>query len=259
MEKDKLKGIAGTLIFHAILVLALIFLALRTPLPLPEEAGVEVNLGYSDDGMGDIQPRELAMGEPKPAQQQSSQTEEEFVTEDTEEAPAVQPVKKDKPAEVIKPEPKPVVKPEPKPEPKPVVNPNAMYGGKQGTGTQGGNEGITGKPGDQGKTTGDPNAQGYDGTGGSGGGVSFDLAGRSSKQMPKPPNTFRESGIVVVTIYVNREGKVTRVITGAKGTTTSSPELRELARQAAMKAQFSQKDDAPDEQKGSITYRFELN
>ncbi|HOP12488.1 MAG TPA: hypothetical protein PLH09_00815 [Lentimicrobium sp.] len=259
MDRDKIKGIAGTVIFHALLLVMLIFLALRTPLPLPEEAGVEVNLGYSDEGIGELQPRELAMGEAIPAPAQPAVSNEDIVTEETEEVPSIQPVSKEKPAEVVKTEPKPAIKPEPKPEPLPVVDERALFKGMQGSSKQGGNQGTTGKPGDQGKPTGNPDAQGYEGNGGAGGGISFDLAGRSSRLIPRPPNTFRERGTVVVTIYVNRAGIVTRVITGAKGTTTSSTELRKLAERAALQARFSPKDDAPEEQRGTITYIFELN
>jgi TonB family protein len=262
MRKDEIRGMAGTILFHALLVLALLFLALRTPLPLPAEGGVEVNLGNSNDGMGNIQPRELqASSQPPPPPQQAASSED-LVTEDTEEAPAIEPKPVVKPKPVQKPEPKPVIKPEPTPEPVQKVDPKAMFPGRTTTGTQpgqGGNEGITGKPGDQGKPTGDPNATGYDGTGGSGSGISFDLSGRSSRVIPRPSTNFREGGTVVVTIYVNREGNVTRVISGAKGTTTSNAQLRLLAEDAAKKAKFSPKDDAPEEQKGTITYIFELN
>lgn len=269
MRKDEVKGITGTIIFHAILVLALLLMALRTPLPLPSEGGVEVNLGNSEDGMGSIQPLELQasnMASPPPPEASES---DDLLTEDTEEAPAIEPKKITKPV-AEKPEPKPVVKREPVPVPQPKVDPRALFPGTNSTGDkagQGGNEGITGKPGDQGKVTGDPNATGYDGTGGSGGGigtgigtgVSFDLTGRSKRQIPPPSKNFKESGTVVVTIFVNRAGNVTRVITGTKGTTTPSTQLRLLAEQAARKAKFSPKDDAAEEQKGTITYNFELN
>ncbi len=262
MKKDEIKGMAGTIIFHALLVIALLFLALRTPLPLPTEGGVEVNLGNSDDGMGNIQPRELqASSQPAPPPQPAP-TNEDLVTEDTEEAPAIEPKPVVKPKPVQKPEPKPVVKTEPTPEPAPKVDPRALFPGKNATGDktgQGGNQGITGKPGDQGKPTGDPNATGYEGTGGSGSGVSFDLSGRSSRVIPSPGTNFKERGTVVVTIYVNRQGNVTRVLAGTKGSTTTNPQLLALAEQAAKQAKFSPKDDAPEEQKGSITYIFELN
>jgi hypothetical protein len=54
-DKDRRRGIIGTTVVHLLLIVALLFLALRTPLPLPGEEGVEVNLGYDDMGMGDIQ------------------------------------------------------------------------------------------------------------------------------------------------------------------------------------------------------------
>jgi TonB family protein len=256
-DKDDIKGLIGTILFHALLVGGLLLMALRTPLPLPEEAGVEVNLGNSEDGMGEIQPEQLsAGGEVSPPA--NSAADEEIVSENTEETPAIQPVKKEKPQPAAKPETKPAVKPEVKPAPQPVTNPNAIYKGKQG-GNSGGNQGISGKPGDQGRPDGTPGSDNYDGAGGNGNGVSFSLAGRSSRQLPPPNKNFTEKGTVVVTIYVNRSGSVTRVIAGTKGSTTSNLQLLQLAEQAARQAKFSPKEDAPEEQKGSITYIFELN
>lgn len=269
IEKDKIKGIIGTIIFHAILVLALIWLALTTPLPLPSEGGVEVNLGNSDEGMGTIQPLELdaaAAPAPPPARTEPS---DEMLTQDIEEAPVIEPKKEVKPKPIERPEPKPVVKQEPTPVPPPKVNPKALFPGKSTTGSntgQGGNEGTTGQPGDQGKVFGDPNAKGYDGTGGSGGGpggvgggTSFSLAGRSVRSLPAPTRNFSNEGTVVVSIWVNRAGHVTRAVSGAKGTTTSNTQLHQLAKTAAEKARFDPKSDAPEEQKGTITYHFDLN
>jgi len=259
IDRDNIKGLAGTIVFHALLLLGLLLMALKTPLPLPEEAGVEVNLGNSEDGMGDIQPELLAAGAQKAPPPTSSSAKDEVVTENTEETPAIAPIKKDKPIAADKPVNKPITKPSPTPEPQPVVNQNALYKGKTGTATGGGNQGITGKPGDQGKPNGTLGSDNYEGSGGAGGGVSFSLKGRSSRQIPRPSNKFTERGTVVVTIFVNRAGLVTRVITGSKGSTTSNLELLKLAENAAKQAKFSPKEDAQEEQKGSITYIFELN
>ncbi len=259
IDRDNIKGLLGTIVFHVLLLLGLLLMALKTPLPLPEEAGVEVNLGNSDEGMGEIQPEQLAAGAQAAPPSSASTAKEDLVTDNSEDNPAIEPVKKDKPLPIDKPEPRPSPKPAPKAEPQPVVNPNAIYKGKQGNSSGGGNQGITGKPGDQGKPNGTPGSDNYDGSGGSGGGVSFDLAGRSSRQIPRPNNNFSERGTVVVTIFVNRAGLVTRVIAGAKGTTTSNLQLRQLAEQAARQARFSPKEDAPEEQKGTVTYIFELN
>jgi len=259
IDRDNIKGLAGTILFHALLFLGLLFMALKTPLPLPQESGVEVNIGNSDDGMGDVQPEQLAAGSPETPRPSSASAKEEVVTEETDETPMIDPVKKNKPVVTEKPEPKQPVKPTPKPEPKPVVNQNAMYKGKTGNSTGGGNQGITGKPGDQGKPNGTPGSDNYEGPGGAGSGIKAELEGRTSRKLPPPSNRFTEEGTVVVNIFVNRAGQVTRVNAGAKGTTTSSLQLRQLAEQAAKQARFSPKEDAPEEQKGTITYIFELN
>lgn len=266
-EKDKIKGLLGTIIFHALLLVVLLLVALRTPLPLPAEGGVEVNLGSSDDGMGNVQPDELSMALSASPPPSATSASDEMLTQETDEAPALEPKKVTKPEQIKKTEAKQVAKAEPTPAPQPKVDSRAMFPGKGTTTGKGGNEGITGKPEDQGKVFGDPNAKGYNGTGGSGGGIgsgtgngtSFTLDGRKPRQIPKPSNQFKEKGTVVVTIFVNRAGKVIRVTAGAKGTTNYSNQLRQLAEQAALKATFSPKETAPEEQKGTITYNFELN
>ena len=58
LSKDKIKGIVGTVIIHGLLLATIMLLALTTPLPLPGEEGVEVDLGYSDVGSGFMQEEE---------------------------------------------------------------------------------------------------------------------------------------------------------------------------------------------------------
>jgi colicin import membrane protein len=55
LRKHK-RGIIGTIIFHIMILLLLIFLGFFTPLPLPGEEGILVNFGTSDNGSGDIEP-----------------------------------------------------------------------------------------------------------------------------------------------------------------------------------------------------------
>lgn len=251
-RKSRIAAIAGTVLFHAIMLAVLLLLAFHTPLPLPGEEGVEVNLGYSDDGMGNIQP-EVPDQAPKAAPKQSQNNpDEQLVTENTEEAPAIDKNKKKsvKPAPVVKPTPvveKPKV---------PTVNQKAMYPGKSTKTAAGGNEGITGKPGDQGNPNGIAGSPNYTGNGGKGNGISFDLGGRGSRSLPKPTYNSPEQGKIVVSIKVNREGKVTYASAGAKGTTISEINLRQQAESAARKTLFAADADAPEEQRGTITYVF---
>lgn len=256
-EKDRRSGLIGTIIFHGIVLAGLIFLSLDTPLPLPGEEGVEVDLGYSDQGMGDIQPQTPPpMADPQQSTA-SPETEENVSTQETEESIVLPEKVKEKP----RPKPQPTVQPtqekpkEAEPE-KPRVDPKAMYPGST-TGTTGqGSQGQTGQPGDQGKPTGTPGTGKYDGQGGAGDGVSFSLGGRKADHLPKPAATFSETGTVVVNIWVDRYGKVSKAVAGARGTTTASPVLRRLAEDAARRARFNAQMDAPEEQRGTITYHF---
>lgn len=252
-KKDKYKGIIGTVLFHAAILLLLILLGFSTPLPLPGEGGVEVNLGFSEEGMGDFQPETPpAVQEDVSSPPLQQDTEEEILTQDIEETAIVEKPKQEKKKEktVEKTEIKDVVKEEPK------VNPAALYKGKssQTTGTSG--EGITQTPGDQGKPEGTPDSDNYSGTGGSGGGMSYRLAGRSPKYLPKPSAIFKENGTVVVQIDVDKYGKVIKALAIDKGSNTTDATLRSLAEQAAKQAIFNANPDAADVQRGTITYHF---
>ena len=125
----------------------------------------------------------------------------------------------------------------------------------RGTDTTG--EGITEGRGNQGKETGVVGAANYGEGGGTGSeGVSFDLAGRQATSLPKPTYDIQEEGKVVVDIWVDRNGNVTRAVPGVKGSETLNEDLLRLAKEAAEKAKFDPKQDARDFQKGTITYYF---
>jgi len=276
-KRNKIKAIAGSIIVHIAILVALIFLGLSTPLPLPGEEGVEVNLGSSDVGMGNIQeespaPSTPPPSRPQPAEPQEEVVKEEVITQEVEEAPAIveeenpkekkpeekKPVEQEKPRDPEVVEEKPVEQEAPveePSEPEQKVDPRAMFTGKTNTGT-GSNEGVTGQPGDQGKPNGDPGAGNYDGQGGAGNGVSFSLGGRGSRHLPKPSYQSQEQGKVVVDIWVNREGKVVKALAGGKGTTILDTRLRRLAEEAALRSLFEPDPNAPDNQKGTITYNF---
>lgn len=54
--KEHKKGIIGTVVFHTIVLLLLLFLGFFTPLPLPGEEGILVNFGISENGLGNREP-----------------------------------------------------------------------------------------------------------------------------------------------------------------------------------------------------------
>lgn len=251
-------ALLATVLFAGVTVCALLWLGLYRTFPPPPEYGIEVNLGYSEDGSGDFQAFEPDASPVEPSEPEQAQAEEESVLAVSEEAPALP--KQDKPREKKKEQPRPQTVKEQKPqekveEPKePEINPMALYPGKR-KGTEVSRQGETGKPGDQGKPNGDANAKGYTGSGGSGG-ISFSLNGRTLMSLVKPQYDSEEEGTVVVRIYVDRNGKVTRAVPGAKGTTTMDGNLWKTAEKAALQSKFVPKENAPDEQVGTITYRF---
>lgn len=292
-DKDRRRGLISTILVHLLIFVALFFLALRTPLPLPGEEGVEVNLGYTETGSGAVQsdtppPQSQPTPPPQPKQEaaepEPEPQQEENLVQDVEEAPAIEEKEEEEPPEEIIEEPKEEEKEEPveekvieeEPEeetvdstfvaeepaeevpveePEPVVNTKALYPGSTTTG-EGTNQGNTEGPGDMGKPQGAEDSEGYDGQGGKGNGISFSLGGRGSKYLDKPSANFKEQGTVVVDIWVNRQGIVAKAQVKSKGTTVLDPDLRKIAVDAAKNSTFSEDPSAAELQRGSITYNF---
>jgi len=232
-NKNKTIAIGITVAVHAAVIAVLFILALTTPLPLPGEAGVEVNLGMYNEGMGvQQQPKPTKVVEaPKP---KPEQVKEETVTQDTEEAPAIE---------------------EPKPKEELKVNERALFKPVNQPVEQQSSEGNTETPGDQGNPNGGQNIANYEGQGGAGGGPSYDLGGRNAKSLPRPSSDFNEEGTIVVDIWVDRDGRVQRAEVG-KGTNISNARMRETAKQAALQSVFAPDKNAVELQRGTITYKF---
>lgn len=260
-DKNKYKGIAGTVLFHGLLLVLFLFFGFRTPLPLPAEQGIAINFGTSDDGMGDVQPDQAADSqeqndEPAASNASSStSSEQNAATQDVEEAPAVRPVTK--PSERPKPVTQPIKPAEtPVEDPKPKVNPRALYPGS-GSGSTGGSQGETGKPGDQGKVDGskDTNKQGDGSTGGLTGDPNHTLKGRKLTSIPPISDQSQTEGTVIVEIKVDRNGNVfsARI---AQGTKMPNQSIQQKCIEAALKARFSASEN--EEQTGKITFIFKL-
>src|SRR5664280_2643451 len=140
----------------------------------------------------------------------------------------------------------------------------------QNRGTSSTGEGIAGGPGNQGDPNGSINSKvrgngsglGDKGTGTGGpggkGGISYSLQGRGSLDIPLPKYEYQEGGKVVVEVSVDRSGIVVAATPGKNGSTTLNEYLLKVAKEAAMKATFEVKQDAPAIQKGTITYNFIL-
>ncbi len=280
-NNNRIAAVVGTLLFHGLLFLLFLFIVFKTPIPPFPDAGspgIEVNFGISDEGMGEVQPREATSLKNSQAPELTEEiktqidklaapVEEAVVTQETEDAPEIL-KEKPKSESVTKPVETPVKVEE---VPKPVINSASLYKGKSKTqGGSSGSEGETGKPGDQGSPDGTMNSKyhgpgggqgdtpGATGPGGEGGGISYNLGGRKSQKIPIPEYTQQVEGRVVVEISVDKMGNVISAKPGVKGSTTTNSYLLDRAKQAALRAKFNAKPDAPDEQRGTIIYNFLL-
>ncbi|PSL46112.1 outer membrane transport energization protein TonB [Chitinophaga niastensis] len=286
--KKNIQALGVTIGVHALLLVALLFTGFSAPPPLPDQdLGMEVNLGTSDSGMGDIQPlnpnppsaaapEPAAAETPATAAKVNSEPQQDIATQDEEDAPEIKKPEKpvEKPKELPKKlEPKPV-KPTKKtteapPKPAaPAPKPKAVFSGGTGNSANSGNgangannstgEGNTGKPGDRGQIGGDPNAKGYTGGGLGGGRSDFHLNGRNLIGRPQVTYDGTETGYVAINIKVDQQGNVTSATFSMRGSTISNPQLIEIAKKAARSGQlkYNANPDAPEEQFGTVRFFF---
>lgn len=254
-DKNKRRGLIGTIVFHLVLLLIFLFTGLVIPVPMPEEEGlpVELDLGNTDFGSGDKQPQSTSepevtepITEPEPVEAAPTETVEEVATQDEVSdmtTPAVKPV--EKPVEK---------KPELDERLKKVISSNPFQTEQDNDSKE---QGSTDQPGDHGKADGSPTGDALQGDK-TGGGISYNLGGRGFKGAPPIQGNMQESGKIVVDIIVDRLGNVIRVTPGGRGSTINNNELVKKAVEAARKAKFTPKADAPEEQKGTLTFEFIL-
>lgn len=242
-KQNKGFAIGGTILFHALAVLILCLMAFKTPLPLPGEEGVEVNLGDSDQGMGDIQTKEPSASQPYAPPQKPSKTDEEIVTQNNNDNPAIDDTKQNKT--------------------KPKENNTSQQQQTQRTyytpshqNQNGGSEGITGQPGNQGNPNGDLSSMNYDGNGGSGNGQGTFNENRGYKHLVTPPDDFKKEGDIAVDVWVNRGGQVTKAEINRKKSTIDDVKMQNEAIDAAKRSSFVPDPNALETERRTIIYHY---
>ena len=253
--KSKRKGIIGTILFHAFLLVAFLFMGLTYQDPPPSEEGISINFGFIDEGFGEIEPKdaeEVTEIVEEEIIEQQIESKEEIVTQSTLETPTLEKTEKKK--KVVK---KEELKEEIIKEKKPEVNKKALYPGSKKTKTS--SEGNKKGDGNQGSIDGNQNSEIYEGGGIGKNGTAYQLGGRKVEYKEKPIYNLQVEGKVVVIITVDRLGNVINAIPGAKGSTTLNKQLLQRAKTAALKTKFDPKQSAPTNQQGKIVYLFSLN
>ncbi|MBS1948585.1 MAG: hypothetical protein JST47_12540 [Bacteroidetes bacterium] len=268
--------------------LVLLFVFITWTLPAPpvslQEDGIEVNLGNSDQGLGTNQP--YLPGKPSAEDKQKytppktaaveKQAVKEVETDDNnkEEAPVVKRppvtkpeatkiIQKDITPKVVKATPKPAENPAP---PKP--RPKAVFNGVNGTGNggndadsykAGGNQGIAGGRGDQGRPGGNPNSDNYTGNGGTGHSgvtISKGLQGRKIVGTPSFTDDFNENAKVAVDVHVDAGGNVTSADYQLRGSTTSEGSMVAIALRKAKQIKFNA---GGSESVGTLIFNFKVH
>jgi len=285
IPSEKNKGIIGTSIIAIALFVILIVVAFTPPEPPEFEEGILVNFGTDETGIGIIEPSPPAVQEeaspPPPVTATKVQNEEALMTQNNEEAPEVKKVdpeaekkrlekaeadrklneqieieRKKKEQEELE---RKRIEAEQKRQADIMNKTRDALANSKNAGTSSTGEGETGGAGNQGAQTGSVDSKNRgDGSGLGNQGISYDLLGRKSRSIPIPEYKVQNEGRVVVEVSVDRSGKVIVAIPGRKGSTTLDEYLLKVAKDAALKATFDPKPDAPEIQKGTITYNFKL-
>jgi hypothetical protein len=253
-KKSEKYGLTGTIVFHVLLILLFLLTGLTYTVPPPAEEGILINFGFDDQGSGQeqtrsaVENRQEKVEEKTESERVQSRSDEDVLTQNSEEAPKVNAKK----SENIREE-------EVKEEPKPSKElSNAMSKWKNKSDNKSASDGITGKNGDQGDPNGSLDSKSY--VGGSGGN-GFKLIGLGGRSMVKPPDIkdhSQEEGTVIVDIIVDKNGNVLRASPGARGSTTTSSVLYKIAKEAALSTKFNVSPEAPEQQKGQIVFTFLL-
>ena len=244
----------------------------------PEEYGIAINFGTSNQGYeipNDILPSKESSEQVQEEVREEVQKEkmkettddiseetikEEVVTQTEKEAPVIEKPEEVELKEIEKKEKPKKEKPIPKPK-KPSKNTlqafdNLLKGDTSDENKAGeGNDTSSGLKGDK---NGDPSSTKYYGNSGSSGESNYNLAGRNALSKPIEQPNCEEEGIVVVEVFVDRNGIVIRANSGAKGTTNSANCLLKPAREAALRTTWNADPNAPNKQKGTIIYKFSL-
>jgi len=291
LGKNKKYGLIGTIAFHVILLLILLTSMSKPEPGFPFPQDLVVDFGNSETGVGATEPEAAKTPTPQPETREetsppepveptpSPEVTEEIVTQDDASEIAAKEQRKKEEARIKEIERKKKQEELRKQQEidrkrkakeaaeraeaarKAKIKADADNRAKSifGPGGSSSNEGNTAGSGNMGKTDGVVGAKNYGENGLGQNGVSFNLEGRSATKTLTPPKIQKNvDGVVVVQITVDRDGNVLKAIPGVKGSTTLDHDLQEAARRAALKAKFNIKSNAPVQQTGTITYKFEL-
>lgn len=279
MEEDKRNSrqwiSAAIAVGVHVLAVGLLFVVLMPPIKVPDlPAGILVSIGNMAEAEGTYDPHEIIPPEEvDPVEPIPTPPDEDLLTQDLPEAPEVKQVKREEPkkeqvkkkdtrAELEKQRQERLREEQKKREAAEAKRKadiagrvagalgNAQNASGSGTTPSGSTTGHQGSP--SGNVTGGGAGSGVAGFGG------WSLAGRDIVGgLKRPDFTKNVEGRIVVAITVNSSGNVIAA-TIAPGTTIGDYSMQQSAIKAAKATRFSRADQV-NNQRGKITYKYELN
>jgi periplasmic protein TonB len=237
-KEDNRKAVVGTIIVHILLILLLIFYKITTldpPFPTTEFV-MELDFSGSEASGG-------APSQPSQSTSQTASNAEDLATQD-DESPVT--VTKGKTTTT-----KTTTKTTTEETKTTTQDPKYTFGNVFGNGGSGSGEGD--KDGD-GKGSGD----GLSGPGGTGKSGTGDGSGRDILYKPSPDNPIQETGVVIVRVWIDRNGYVVQAkeLPSDPATTSTHIEHYREARAVAMKFKFSPSPSGYEKEYGFVTIRF---
>lgn len=259
ISKEQMIGVAGTVLFHVLLLLLLLFIVMDRP-PLEPEAGLSVVMG-EEYAMTEVETMPQSMSpQPKPVVPTPA-PEKPMITQNDEPSIVVDSLQSAAEKEAqrlakLEEERKRLEEERKRKEKEAMEKASNLMANAFGKGSSMGSKGdAKADEGTQGSPEGTQETGGKEGSGIG----SYDLGGRSlagDGNLPLPVYNVQESGRVVVTIIVSPEGKVVSASIHHR-TNTSSSALRNAAVKAAKAARFNTISGV-NNQEGTITYYFKL-
>lgn len=266
-SKEKIYGIAGTAVFHILLLLLLYLLVMEQIPPQPEKSNVEMQSAVEDVAGEEFFEAKVVKDAPQQVQETPSSAPSEVVKEpliaqnDEPSIPVdtVKPKKNDKVRQPVNNEAekkrqeeekrKAAEEAERKAKERIAKSVAGSFGKSGQTSSAGGEESGIGF---SGTTTGGIDNGNSKGTGNNGGPV-YKVGNRSVVKELSRNIPVQEEGDVVVYVTVNPDGKVIKA--NAK---TTSVTLKRVAEREAYKVVFN-KVSSLDNEEGTITFRFRMN
>jgi TonB family protein len=256
------KGWIVSLLMHILVIIGLFLPMIVSKTPPPEEEGLMVNLGLLDEGQGEETPKgteqevapqpsesqEKQQVQPAAARTPAKQVSQKSITSNEESSVSAREAEARKTAQADAQR----KAAEEAQRQEAYSKTKKSYGDLLG----GSGKGNTGKPGSQGDPNGDPNSNVLEGISTGSGRVGGGLGSRGVLHEPQINDRSQKTGRVVISVCVDKNGKVYKAEYTQKGSTTTDSELKEIARKAALQFKFTPSEI--EDQCGTITVDFKV-